>query len=79
MKQIPVLLKKASPEISFDGVQTQNLHTCPEASKLLRDMIRKFKANDLPSLLTPAEKVQKYRENKPDHIRRQQFKNYVGL
>lgn len=79
MKQIPVLLKKASPEISFDGVQTQNLNTCPEASKLFQKLIRSFKANDLPEPLTPSEKVQLYQANKPDHIRWQQFKNYVGL
>ena len=50
VKQIPALFMpkpKAStgPEITYDGYATKNLHTCPGASALLKDLVTKVNLN----------------------------------
>lgn len=79
-KEIPALLK--SPEIEFDGFQTQNFSICSDAKKLFASMIQKANEGSLINIgmaSSTKDRTQVYVHNKPDHIKKQQFKQYLGL
>lgn len=80
IKQIPALLK--NPELEFDGIQTQNFSLCLEAKKLFSTMIKTAEEGNLVSDVLASsskDRTQIYVNNKPDRIKKQQFKHYLGL
>ena len=79
-KQIPALLRRKVTEIDFGDISTQFLHLCPKASKLFNKMVSA--AEDDGSADREhgiKKKTEDYINNKPDHVRRQQFKQYLGM
>lgn len=80
MKQIPFLLQRISPEISFNDIETQNMHLSPSASKLFKSLIKDHNSGKTIMVsVNPQDRTQTYLNNKPPHIKRQQFKHYLDL
>lgn len=79
MQNLPFLLQKKETEITFNGVKTQFLHTCPEAYKLFKKSIDELDLSPQAITSDIDDKSEVYSNNKPDRIRRAQTKHYLNI